>query len=212
MSSFPVPPPNLSPVKTNAFLDLKKAAVPFKAESLVSHQQIDAYAPPHHDNVDLYGGRKEALKILEKVQSGHFKKYDEERNDAFKNKTTMMATYLKFGCISCREAYKAAEKGNGKNDTLVSELYWREFYAQLYYHKPELLQAQIGTNPNVTHKIKMMEVKWKPATGPKWTAWCLGKTGYPFVDAGMRQMHATGFMHNRYFFLILSLYTLVERE
>lgn len=81
---------------------------------------------------------------------------------------------------------------------LVSELYWKEFYAQLVYHKPELLQGQLdASKPNVTHKIKMMDVKWKKATGPKWEAWCLGQTGYPFVDAGMRQLHKTGFMHNR---------------
>ncbi len=138
-----------------------------------------------------------ALKILDRVKSGAFKNYEDERNDAVGNKTTHLATYLKFGVVSCREAYHAASLGNGKTDSLVSELYWREFYFQLTFHKPDLLRAQISDFPNQCHKIKMEEVKWKEAKGNHWIAWCQGKTGFPFVDAGMREMLHTGIMHNR---------------
>jgi deoxyribodipyrimidine photo-lyase len=108
-----------------------------------------------------------------------------------------LATYLKFGLISCREAYHACVQGNGIENSLISELYWREFYFHLTFHKPELLQHMIGPMENQTCKKRMMGVKWKVAEGPKWMAWCTGTTGYPLVDAGMRQVLQTGLMHNR---------------
>lgn len=171
-------------MKNNSFLPIDTCSL---LKTSLTASKVDSYAPPHEDGVELFGGRSHGTAILDKIGKGVFKKYEEERNDAYAHKTTMLATYLKFGVVSIREAYHASVKGNGKNDSLVSELYWKEFYAQLVYHKPELLQAQVDQSlPNVTHKIKMMDVKWKPAIGPKWEAWCLGKTGYPFVDAGMR--------------------------
>ncbi|KAJ3334919.1 hypothetical protein HDU91_002448, partial [Kappamyces sp. JEL0680] len=197
---FPVPPVNSRDINPNAFFTSPLL------ESL-DESHMDRYAPPHEDGVYLYGGRSHGLKILEKIAAGSFKKYGEERNDCYGNKTTHLAAYLKFGCISCREAYAAAVKGNGKSDSLISELYWRgnaaaceliaEFYFQLTFHKPSLLRGQVSDLPNECHKLKMEQVRWKPATGPLWEAWCLGKTGFPFVDAGMRELHATGLMHNR---------------
>jgi len=104
--------------------------------------------------------------------------------------------FLKFGLVSAREAYHAIREGNGPNDTLLSQLYWREFYYHLTYHKPELLEGQIGLE-NQPLRQRMKTVKWREAGGPHWEAWCKGNTGNPFVDAGMRQMLQTGEMHNR---------------
>lgn len=91
----------------------------------------------------------------------------------------------------------ACVEGNGKSDTLIAQLYWREFYLHLTYHKQHLLQGQTSSLPNGALKTRMATVKWKPAEGIVWDAWCKGNTGFPFVDAGMRQMLQTGQMHNR---------------
>jgi deoxyribodipyrimidine photo-lyase len=169
-----------------------------KLEDQLSKEQVDSYAPPHGKEVDISGGRPHALEVIERIDKNEYQNYEEERNDAYAQKTTRIAAYLKFGCISFREAFHASVNAYGKGSTLVSELYWREFYYQLAFHKPDLLKGQLGNGAvNQAQKARMVGIKWKPATGKFWTAWCEGKTGVPIVDAGMRQLNKTGYMHNR---------------
>ncbi len=94
--------------------------------------------------------------------------------------------------MSIREVYWASQGING----LISELYWRDFYAYLVYHCPDLLQGQIGKR-NVAMNTKNDSVLWKYEKDPNFLKWCQGRTGVPMVDAGMRQMNSTGWMHNR---------------
>jgi deoxyribodipyrimidine photo-lyase len=171
-----------------------KIKVKFKNE--LSAAEVDALCAPHGESVSLHGTRREALKILEKIKSKYFKNYSSERDNCALEKTTKLAAYMKFGLVSCREIYAIVLEANGKDDTLMSQLYWREFYYHLTYHKPIVLAGQIG-EVNLAMRQRMQTVNWKPAEGPHWVAWCEGKTGFPFVDAGMRQLLKTGEMHNR---------------
>lgn len=172
----------------------------FKAGAKFEHElsidEVDALCAPHDESVTMYGGRKEALEILEQIRKKYFKKYESERDNCALAKTTKLSAYMKFGLVSCREAHAAVLEGNGKDDTLMSQLYWREFYFHLTFHKPSVLAGQIG-EVNLAMRQRMQTVQWKPAEGPHWIAWCEGKTGFPFVDAGMRQLLKTGEMHNR---------------
>jgi len=96
----------------------------------------------------------------------------------------MMSAPIKFGCVSIREVYKAF---HGKKD-LIRQLYWRDFYAQIMYNFPYVLDRAM--------KPKYNKIRWH--YNQTWfNAWCNGTTGFPIVDAGMRQMNETGYMHNR---------------
>jgi deoxyribodipyrimidine photo-lyase len=165
---------------------------------LTSRQQQQQYVPAIEgpDEDTLQGGRDAALAILRQVRRGVFDHYETERNDPGAQKTTRIAPYLKFGCISIREAYAAMKHV----PALIGELYWREFYFYLTYHQPRLLAGQIGKK-NESFRTRLEYVHWKSATDSDvrsaWSAWCTGQTGYPIVDAGMRQLLRTGYMHNR---------------
>lgn len=145
-------------------------------------------------NRDIHGGRARALIILDRIHSKEFAKYDRERDfPAHPEKTTRLSAYLKFGCLSIREAFHACKKAYGIQHGLVRELLWREFYAQICWHMPRVLDG---------HPLKQKYetiITWQD--GPKqadyFDAWCAGKTGFPFVDAGMKCLARTGFLHNR---------------
>lgn len=105
-----------------------------------------------------------------------------ERNDAYEDKTTKLAAYLKFGCVSPREVYHTIATTHSKNHMLLSELMWREFYFHLTFHQPRLLARQIDPEtPNEALRTRMATVKWKHPEGKGWIAWCEGKTGFPLV-------------------------------
>ena len=130
----------------------------------------------------VHGGRQEALKMLSKAVRD-IKNYDAIHNDLNK-KTTELSAAIKFGCLSIREVYKALHSKTG----LIRQLYWRDFYANILYEFPQVLGKSL--------KPKYDKIKWHHNSS--WfNAWCKGETGYPIVDAGMRQMNHSGYMHNR---------------
>ncbi|KAJ2992210.1 hypothetical protein HDV02_003196 [Globomyces sp. JEL0801] len=190
-ANFPVRKPVDIPAIPLFFLspkDIKK--------DLNNIPDINHFAEKHEDEVALYGGRKVALRILDKIEKGVYKNYEEERNSMAEEKTTQLAAYLKFGCISAREFYYSILKAHNQSHTLMSQLHWREFYFHLTYGFPALLASQVTANPNETLKSRMSDVNWK-YNEEHWNLWCIGKTGFPIVDAGMRQLNETGNMHNR---------------
>jgi deoxyribodipyrimidine photo-lyase len=99
--------------------------------------------------------------------------------------TTRLSVHLRFGTISIRELARIAES---KNQTYLNELIWRDFYQMIIYHFPH----------SVTQSFKRQydRIVWENNEA-HFQAWCEGKTGYPIVDAGMRELNETGFMHNR---------------
>lgn len=111
--------------------------------------------------------------------------YDKHRDFPALDGTTRLGTALRFGTISIRRCVAFAVK---QNQTWLSELIWREFFMQILYHFPTVVQSSF--------KEKYEAIAWRNRE-EEFERWCEGKTGYPLVDAGMRQLNETGFMHNR---------------
>ncbi|MCG2611958.1 DNA photolyase family protein [Flavobacterium sp. SM15] len=107
--------------------------------------------------------------------------------------TSMLGIYLRFGTISIRKLVLTAKEF--KNETFLNELIWREFFMQILWHFPHTI--------NRSFKEKYDAVKWSNDEA-LFEKWCDGKTGYPFVDAGMRELNTTGHMHNRVRMIVAS--------
>lgn len=139
------------------------------------------------------GGRSRALAILETINQ--YRKYDDERNLPALNGTTILAPHNKFGTISIREAYHTVADAFGAEHTLIRELYWRDFFTHIAWHFPHVFRGAF---------TKMYDaVPWK--SDPElFSRWCQGLTGFPIVDAGMRELVTTGFMHNRVRMIVAS--------
>ena len=111
--------------------------------------------------------------------------YDKTRNTPGIEGTTRMSLHLRFGTFSVREL---AKKAASLNPVYVQELAWREFFMQLLWHYPHLVTKAC--------KPEYDAIEWRRNDG-EFERWCNGRTGYPIVDAGMRELNETGFMHNR---------------
>ena len=107
------------------------------------------------------------------------------RNIPSLDRTSKIGPHLRFGTISIR-----AIVNNVKNhsEVFLNELIWREFFMQILYHFPKVITENF--------RIKYDHIEWLN-NGNDFTKWCNGNTGYPIVDAGMRELNNTGFMHNR---------------
>ena len=136
----------------------------------------------NNENIWVHGGRQNGLKLLSKINS--LKNYSDTRDYPIEN-TTNLSAYLKFNVLSIREVYQKFKTVLGNNTKLIAQLYWRDFYMNIIYHK-----KVIGVNMN-GHKIKWV------GTNLDFNKWKNGQTGFPLVDAGMRQLNKTGYMHNR---------------
>ena len=112
--------------------------------------------------------------------------YESKRNFPSSNGTSKIGVELRFGTISTRKLIKKAF--NSINNTFLKELIWREFFQQILYHFPRTI--------NESFKLKYERIEWLNNEND-FKKWCNGQTGYPLVDAGMRELNQTGFMHNR---------------
>lgn len=171
-----------------------------------------SYMPKGNVNNDIIGGRDKALEILQYIRNKQFEHYDNDRDFPFKAKTTRLSAYLKFGCISVREAFWTCMETHGRTHGLVRELVWREFYAHVARHHAHVLLGQSDVkSENQSMKPKYKYLEWKKDDTDEniklYKAWCEGQTGFPLVDAAMRCMNATGFMHNRLRMLVASFLT-----
>ena len=119
--------------------------------------------------------------------------YEETRNFPAIEGTSMIGTHLRFGSVSIRKVVASA--ASNKKETYLKELIWREFFMQILWHFPR-------TN-NKSFRPKYDAIKWNN-NEEEFKKWCEGKTGYPFVDAGMRELNATGHMHNRVRMIVAS--------
>lgn len=108
--------------------------------------------------------------------------------------TSRLGVHLRFGTVSIRKLVQLAVK---KNETWLNELIWREFYQMILWHFPKVDQA---------FKPQYDRIHWRNNV-KEFEAWCEGRTGYPIVDAGMRELNATGFMHNRVRMVVASFLT-----
>jgi deoxyribodipyrimidine photo-lyase len=150
-------------------------------------------------------GREAALAVVRRIRAGAFAKYAETRDDLGREaeSTTRLSAHLKFGCVGVREVFRAVEAAHGREHELARQLMWRAFYDQVAYHFPRVLRGQLSkskASENASHATWWDEryggkAKTKPDRA--FVAWCEGRTGEPLVDAGMRELAATGRMHNR---------------
>ncbi|MES2828293.1 MAG: deoxyribodipyrimidine photo-lyase [Bacteroidota bacterium] len=122
--------------------------------------------------------------------------YEKRRDYPGDNATTRIGLHLRFGTVSIRKAVKEAIHQNA--DKWLSELAWRDFYMMILWHFPHI--------SNSCFKPAYNAIKWRN-NEHEFNMWCTGNTGYPLVDAGMRQLNETGFMHNRVRMVVASFLT-----
>lgn len=111
--------------------------------------------------------------------------YDKYRDYPAEDKTSYLSPHLRFGTVSIR---KIAGMASERNKVFLNELIWREFFMQILFHFPAVLTENFRPAYNY--------IEWRN-NEREFDAWCRGETGYPLVDAGMRQLATTGYMHNR---------------
>ena len=143
---------------------------------------------PFPDGVHVIeAGEAAALRRFKEFKKKGLDSYDENRNFASIDGTSKMSTYLKFGEIHPRTLLDGLDETKAQ-DTFRKEIAWREFYADVLFNNPD--------TDTEYYAPRFKEMRYdKP--GKQFKAWCEGKTGYPFVDAAMRQLLIEGWMHNR---------------
>ncbi len=129
------------------------------------------------------------------VPVGRIKTYGELRNFPAVDGTSKLGVHYRFGTISIREK---ARKSQGVSETYLNELIWRDFYSMILAHFPHVVGHPF--------RKKYDAVQWRESEAD-FELWKAGKTGYPIVDAGMRELAATGYMHNRVRMVVASFLT-----
>jgi deoxyribodipyrimidine photo-lyase len=181
----------------DARLPLRSTRLPapipgFGAESTPDPRRYGAEA----GGTDLpTGGERAARRRLDRFLETGAGRYHEDRDRPDLDDTSRLSPYLRFGAISVRQCIERAEAAAEAEPSLrrgvakwLDELVWREFYAAILETHPRVLRE--------SYRPEYAAVAWNDdAKG--FEAWCEGRTGYPIVDAGMRQLRATGWMHNR---------------
>ena len=141
-------------------------------------------------------GEQAARRRLMRFLSSGLAGYGDARDFPSENSTSRLSQDLRFGLVSIREIFSAVEKRAREFPAAVrdsaekfsGELIWREFYMQVLWHYPEVLEHEFQT--------KFRGMRW-PGKARHFELWAAGMTGFPIVDAAMRELDATGFMHNR---------------
>jgi len=199
---------NLKVAPVDRFNQFKFAKIK-ENKHLISEREISRFYEDNKD-INIHGGRKNGLHILKNLKN--FSNYQKER-DMLTYNTTFLSAHNHYMTISIREEYWAIIKILGKKSGIISELYWRDFYTNVVYYFPNVLRGQLhqkaksstdivcaGKNNeicNASFKKKFDKIKLPPFNKKWFVAWCEGITGFPIVDAAMRQLNTTGFMHNR---------------
>jgi deoxyribodipyrimidine photo-lyase len=146
---------------------------PVQPEKLIQLAEMGFSGQPHHTFPSIQFPKE----IIEN--------YDQTRDIPSVNGTSKLSIHLRFGTISIRELARMSVKSNA---TYLNELIWRDFYQMIIFHFPHSARDSF--------KKQYDKIQWEQ-NDKHFKAWCDGKTGYPLVDAGMRELNATGFMHNR---------------
>ncbi|MBX7157955.1 MAG: DNA photolyase family protein [Verrucomicrobiae bacterium] len=141
-------------------------------------------------------GEREAHEVLRQFLDKRASHYSEKRDFPALNATSHLSPHLRFGTISARTVYesvvneqkKVGSAARRNMDVFLKELIWREFYVHVLYYFPHVVKGAFRSEYD--------QLKWSE-NQEHFQAWCDGKTGYPIVDAAMRQLNTTGWMHNR---------------
>jgi deoxyribodipyrimidine photo-lyase len=134
------------------------------------------------------GGETEARKALERFLDGPINEYADDHDALGRDNTSRLSPYLHFGCLSVRAIEERLSRGKGP-DAFHRQLCWRDFHHHVLHHFPRNAKSEFQDRYRGA-------IKWSYAKLP-FEAWCEGRTGFPLVDAGMRQLQQEGWMHNR---------------
>jgi len=159
----------------------------FPSETLTANFLKAAFTFP---NLVAIGFVKSSIKV-KSINDTCISNYAKTR-DIPSVETSNLSVHLRFGLISVRKLVDFTIK---VDTTFTSELIWREFFMQILYHFPKVI--------NENFKAKYNFIQWRNSEA-EFKLWCEGKTGYPIVDAGMRQLNETGYMHNRVRMIVAS--------
>lgn len=176
---------NIEPLKPSKATVKNIGNKSIKGEVLLSSMITKLHITINDDKL-VKGGRQNGLTklLLAKKKQAE---YDTKR-DYFSEKTTHLSAYIKFGCVSIREVYYTFKKQFGLEHGLIRELIWREFFAHVLYAFPEVVGK--------SYQKKYRNLKWKNNKND-FKKWKNGNTGFPMIDACMRELNTTGYMHNR---------------
>lgn len=174
----------------------KQRLMPFYVKPYPNHLYFDRLAKssghPIPSLQDL-GFEKTDLEIPStEIDVQLIKQYQEQRNFPAIRGTSRLSVHLRFGTVSIRHLAAIALK---YNETWLNELIWRDFYMMILWHFPHVEKQAFKPNYD--------RILWRNNEA-EFEAWCSGQTGYPIVDAGMRELNATGFMHNRVRMIVAS--------
>ncbi|MEM9738060.1 MAG: deoxyribodipyrimidine photo-lyase [Bacteroidota bacterium] len=147
---------------------------------------LASIVPFPNPTILLQGGSQEANRLLEKVTE--LVDYARLRDYPREQYTSLLSAHHKFGTIPIRKTYHVLRKHFGSNHRMIVELYWRDFFTHIAYHYPHVWGHAF--------QKKYDKIPWKQDQ-VAFQAWCQGTTGFPIVDAGMRELNTTGYMHNR---------------
>ncbi len=161
----------------------------FKNFHLQAAQPIPALSDMGFTNIDKPFPSKELNEQL-------IIKYQQQRNFPALAGTSKLGVHLRFGTVSIRQI---AQHCMGLSETFLNELIWRDFYHMILWHFPHVGKGK-------AFKPAYDTIEWRRDDG-EFEKWCNGQTGYPIVDAGMRELNETGFMHNRVRMIVASFLT-----
>ncbi|GET24773.1 deoxyribodipyrimidine photo-lyase [Prolixibacter sp. NT017] len=156
-----------APISKYAHNFFRTMPIPMPSLEEMKYSRVDVPIPP----------RKLPAELL--------KSYESERDFPARNGTSHLSVHLRFGTVSIRKVTALAMQ---HSDTFLSELIWRNFYSVILWFFPEVVHRSF--------KPAYDDIVWENKK-EQFEAWCEGRTGYPLVDAGMRELNATGYMHNR---------------
>jgi len=160
----------------------------YEADAMPSLEEI-GFKATNLNQMKLPTGMSGALKLFEDFKQ-RISQYQDARNFPAVKGPSYLSVHLRFGTISIRHLARTAKNTVGAGaETWLNELIWRDFYFQILHHHPKVAQGQ-------TYKVEFNALPF-PNNQTIFQAWCDGKTGYPLVDAAMRQLNQTGYMHNR---------------
>ncbi|MDX8431161.1 MAG: deoxyribodipyrimidine photo-lyase [Candidatus Algichlamydia australiensis] len=160
----------------------------------ISRDRLPEYKKNPH--IFVNGGRERAKKILVGIEN--LRNYANERDFPYINQTSKLSAHHKFGTISIRETYHVIKKKLGPSHPLIRQLYWRDFFTHIAFFYPHVFGNAF--------QHRYSSINWR-SSEKDFALWCEGKTGFPFVDAGMRQLNKTGWMHNRLRMVVASFLT-----
>ncbi len=144
------------------------------------------FFPPQNEKARLKGGRTEGLKWLKRACE--LEDYKNQRDILEKEKNTFLSPYLKFGCLSPREVFHKIKSNNPDPEPILRQLYWRDFFTLIAFYFPHVFGKPFN---------KSFQKVWWSKEKNTFRLWTEGLTGFPIVDAGMRELNTTGWLHNR---------------